>query len=248
MDLPETKKLYIFVDESGVHLDSSLLYMAIVVTDSPDTIRKECELLIEKITNDPELSQNIPSVRKNGIIFLHYVADHPEVRGEVVKLLPTLNFDGYVIFARKVEIEGDLSKVELLRLLLENLLRPRLLEKYYADIQIVYERFDEGSSVVEKDFSDAVELLSKQLSGEFGKCINNVSVSFDNKDELCLGVSDYLCGIVSEYFNLRISGENVTDSWQERNYYRVAGKIRMIHDLTRKRFYSRQDPLDIESL
>lgn len=244
----EPEKLYIFVDESGIDANSSMAYLAMAVTDSPDKIRTACESAIDKITYDPELSQNIPSVRKNGINFFHYAADHIEIRTEFIKLLPTLNFDGYLIFARKDELVSGLTKVQLLKLLLENLLRPRLLEKHYADIEIIYERFDEGSSSVEQEFVKEIEILSKQLSGEFGKDIKNVSISFNNKSEVCLGIPDYLCGIISDYFSLKLSGEKVTDSLQERNYYRIEGKVRVIQDLTRKRFYSRKDSLDIESI
>lgn len=244
----QPEKLYIFVDESGIDVNSSVVYLAMTVTDSPDKIRLACESAIQKITHDPELSQNIPSVRKNGINFFHYAADHIEIRTEFINLLPTLNFDGYLIFARKDELVGDLSKVQLLKLLLENLLRPRFLEKHYADIEIIYERFDEGNSSVEQEFSEAITMLCKQLSEEFGKDIKNVSILFNNKSELCLGIPDYLCGIVSDYFSLKLSGKEVADSLQERNYYRIEGKVRVIQDLTRKKFYSRKDPLDIESI
>jgi uncharacterized protein (UPF0147 family) len=248
MNPVDTNKLYIFIDESGTSDGSPFLYMSAVVTNSPHAIRSSCESLIQKIEHDPELSQNIKSVRENGIKCLHYVDDHPEIRTAVINLLPSLNFDGYIIFARKSELDKSLSKVELLKLLLENLLRSRLLEKHYAEIEIVYEKFDDGSAVTEAEFAREIATLCKELSGEFGKEIKTVSISFNNKSELCLGIPDYLCGIVSAYFSLQLSGESVEDSWQERNYYRVAGKIRVIHDLNRKKFYSRKDPLDIESI
>lgn len=244
-----TKKMYIFIDESGTSDDSQFLYMSAVVTDSPHDLRIKCESLIKEIHLDPELSQNIESIQKYGMKHLHYSADHDEIRRKVIDMLPTLNFSGYLIFARKNELTGNLSKVDQLKLLLENLVRPRLLEKHYKYIEIIYESFDEASSVVEKEFSNEVSIMCKRLSKQFGKEIKNVSVSFNDKTELCLGIPDYLCGVVSDYFKIHLtsgSKDKVKYSWQIRNYNRVAGKIRMIQDLTRKKFYSRKAPLDIE--
>ena len=152
-----TTTVYIFIDESGTDKKSAILYMSLILTEDPVHIRRECKSLMQKIIRDPELSQKIPSVRDNGIEHFHYTSDHPEIRSEFIKLLPALNFDAYVCFARKDEIVGDLSKVELLKTLFSTLLYPRILERHYENVHITYEKFDKGSASDERIFAKEVE-------------------------------------------------------------------------------------------
>ena len=116
MTIPNhNKDLYIFIDESGTDDDSNVLYMSLILTEDPESIRNECTKKIQEILHDPELRQNIPSVRERGLNYFHYTSDHPEIKTEVIKLLPLLNFDSYILFARKDELNTTLSKNELLR-------------------------------------------------------------------------------------------------------------------------------------
>lgn len=243
-----TTPLYIFIDESGTDKESTILYMSLILTEDPTHIQSECKSLTQKIIRDPELSQKIPSVRNNGIEHFHYTSDHPEIRDEFIKLLPVLNFDAYVCFVRKDEIVGDLSKIELLKTLFSTLLYPRILERHYDSVYVIYEKFDEGSASDERILTKEVEQLCQKIKEDFRKTIKQVTISFDNKDELCLGVSDYVCGIISAYFSKQLTEGNAKDSQEERNYDRISGKIRLIQDLTRKKFYSRREPLEIEFL
>ena len=250
MTLSETNatNLYIFIDESGTDKESDILYMSLILTEDPERIRKECESLTQKISRDPEFSQKISSVRVMGIDNFHYTSDHYEIRNEFIKLLPTLNFDAYVCFVRKEEVVGDFSRVELLKTLFSTSLYPRMLDRHYENIHIIYEKFDEGSAYHEQFFTEEIKQLRQKIKEDFRKTIKQVTLSFDNKNELCLGVPDYICGIVSAYFSKQLAEDTAKDSQEERNYNRIEGKIRLIQDLTRKKFYSRRNPLEIESL
>lgn len=240
--------LYMYVDESGVDENSDVLFMSLVVTEDPESIATSCKTLIDNILNDPEMSENIESIRNDGLKAFHYTTDHFEVKSKFIDLLSVLNFDAYVTFVRKHEIVGDDSKVLLLKKMLTSLLAQRLLNNHHKEIRIIYERFDEGSFAVESSFREELNKLSKELVREYNKKIDNLTITFADKSEICLSISDYICGVVSAYINKKVNSSLVKDSMEERNYKRIAGKIRLINDLTRKKFYSRRNPFDIESI
>lgn len=247
-DVSQKKKLYMYVDESGTSDDSDVLYMAMVVTEDPETIKNLYSSLVKDILSDPEMSGNIESIRNEGLKSFHYTTDHIEVKSRFIELMSSLNFDAYVTFVRKSEIVGDNSKIYLLKKMLTSLLAQRVLNNHYKEIHIVYERFDEGSQAVEDSFSDELVKLGQELLHEYNTKIEDMTITFEDKSELCLSLSDYVCGIISVYINKKLKNEPVKDSFEERSYNRISGKIRMINDLTRKKFYSRRDPFDIESI
>ena len=142
---------------------------------------------------------------------------------------------------RKSELHKKSGKVDLILELLKSLVYPRLQENHYQDIHIVYEQFDEGSSKSKKAIIDLVKTLQNNVSMEQLNHIEHVDVSFADKNELCLSIPDYIAGVVRDFISVREAADYKEGSLKERNYHRISGKIRLMHDYTRGKYYSRKN-------
>lgn len=233
----ESGELYCFIDESGTHDESEVTVMALVTISFPDEVRKKCTEVLQEIQRHPEMSLYLPSVRMHGIEHFHYTSDHIEVREMYLDAIKEIDANAYLIFVRRCDMGDPPKKLDLLLEFFKTLLLPRIQENSHRDIRIVYERLDEGDKEVEQRFRSEAESLHRQVTATRCAAKGSISIAFDTKQELCLGVSDYACGVFSGYMKKIISG--TPDSLEERHFHRISGKFRLIHDYGRKRWYSR---------
>ena len=235
------EQVYIFIDESGTDSSSENLVLAIVLTENPIEIRVSIASLLDRIRRDPEI-QNIKSVKESGLATFHYSEDHHEVRQQFISLLPALDFDAYVSFLSKDECEGDEKLTHILNLL-QVLVYPRLQEKHYKHINIIYEQFDEGAAATKREIESRIRKSQRRVFSETGKSVQDLNLSFSDKDELCLSVPDYVAGITRDFLSTKDAHKQEEDYLEKRHYLRIAGKIRLINDYKNKKFYSRKNPL-----
>jgi len=233
--------LYIFIDESGTDNKSPILVVMAILTEDPKSLRSKIATLIDEVKRDPELG-NIDSVKK-GFSTFHYAEDHFEIKNKFIDILPELNFDAFASFVRKDELVDRGDKLFLILSLLRILIYPRLQEKHYKDIHIIYEKFDEGSIASEAEIVTLIQSQQKRVRNQTNKVIENINVTFADKSELILSIPDYMAGIVRTYLETKDTTVNNKDTFK-RLYLRVAGKIRLLNDYARKKFYSRKDHLN----
>lgn len=241
------EKLSIFIDETGIDEKSTIALLTFIVTDKPEIIRQSIGSIMHTINTDPEMRRYIPTL-KDDLEYFHFTEDHQEVKNYFINDIPNLDFNAYITFVRKNELGGRaLDEKTLIPILLNNVLRNILLKYHYSEIQIIYEGFGSPRSKNEQWLKDYVITLAKNLQESFRKVPSNISFEFQGKNELCLSVADYICGITQRFINLKISnGSRASDTLILREYYRVSGKIRLIHDLTRCEFYKRNKLFDID--
>jgi hypothetical protein len=94
--------VFMFVDETGIDQDSTILAVACIITNEPDYLRSELENLRQSFLRDPYL-KSVPSVQKslskNGF---HYCEDHPvDIKPKVIDLIMKLPFLAYICYLEK---------------------------------------------------------------------------------------------------------------------------------------------------
>lgn len=231
-----TKKVfYYFIDESGFHVNGIAL-LCCVVLDDPEIARSRINKLREDILHDPRLENIITPFAEKGF---HYSSDHLEIRNKFIELLNELTFQAYICFDPYV---ADLSFKNTYAHLFGRLIIDRLRDHKTGVINIT---FEQHSEIRQQDLAaivaSKIEVINNSERTSFR---GEYTLRSSGKDEVCLSMADYICGIFSDYYGeLHKATPTTAEALAKRNFENLRNKIRCIHDIKNNKFYSRKEPL-----
>lgn len=138
------KAIYYYLDEAGgIDNDSNIFIHGCIRTDTPDSLEKQLSDLLDSIKDNIYYSSTVEKILNQGF---HAVENHFDVRADLFKILPLLNFRAYfVLLNKKDEYFESLSKKmdasDIYEFTLQRLLRNRLLESlnynfFFEELQL----------------------------------------------------------------------------------------------------------------
>ncbi|TMB04374.1 MAG: hypothetical protein E6J57_01665 [Deltaproteobacteria bacterium] len=227
--------LHFFVDETGLDARSRFAAVACIIVDDAERIRQEIDALRESLVHDPFLDdRTVRTLRRKGF---HFTDDAAEVRSKFIDLLMTLTFEAYVCF---VEKPTPFDPRAWLDRLLGRLIFERLRANRSHAVHLCIEQTDSKKQRRLTEVREVVARCAARVRRERGGLPIAPAVRCTGKDEPCLAVADYACGIVREYLEAR---DDRTKTYPRRNLARLRPKLRVIHDYATDKFYTRKHPL-----
>lgn len=235
---PSSPLVHLFLDETGFDPRSTFAAFACAVVEDATAVADEIVRLREKLLRDPFLAEHrsaLPDLRRRGF---HYASNHRDVRHEFIELLIQLPFQAYVCF---VEKPSPFDRRSWLDRLLGRLLFERLRAHRACAIDICFEQTDSRLARRVREVTAIVETCVAVASRDRGGLPGPVHVRSAGKEEPCLSVADYVCGVVRTY--LEKGGEGASVTYPAKDLARLRPKIRVVHDYLRGVFYTRRNPL-----
>ena len=229
--------IYLFIDESGFN-ESSLSMLSCVITDAPESLRHEINGLKEDVVHNQRYSRILGNFTENGF---HHTENHHEIRAVFLELLSRLTFEAYICFVddKETDNKGNALYDNIFR----RLIYDRLADYRGHPITVCFEQRDSKVNRRLNELRTIVLDIDSQNKDFFDVRGGHVPVVFSaGKDEPCLAIADYVCGVFSAYYNKLNSGEVIKEPYEERNFDDLRGKIRLIHDHKNQKFYSRRNP------
>lgn len=230
--------VYYFIDESGSGFSSEgIAILCYVVIDNPEEARSKITELRENILHDPRLERILGNFPIGGF---HYTIDHFEIKNKFIELLKILTFQAYICFDPWVSCR---SFNETYDRLFGRLIIDRLRDHKMNEINICFEQHNDNAernmtlkAIIESKIVQIDRSERRVFEGSY-------FVMSATKDEPCLSITDYICGIFGAHFkDLDNKKETGMESLSERNFEDVRNKIRCIHDIKNNIFYSRWNP------
>lgn len=232
------ENIYYFIDESGTDLKSKFIVIGLAILANPGVIRSRIMDLKHNILHDPDLC-TIPSVikRKNHFSF-HYASDCLEVKRIFIDFLSSLTFNAYITYANKYNMDRSYEMKSLYSLMLQNILKDRIIDHKNKLIHICIEKpFRQINAL-----SGLINLSVSEINRLHRLKIQQPQIEYRGKEEPCLCIPDYVCGI----FHAHLLKLNEINNYEKREFKRIIGKIRVIHDYAIDEFYTRKKPFPIE--
>jgi hypothetical protein len=227
--------IYYFIDESGLDKETKILLVGLVILDNPQIIRDRIEELRQDILHDPNM-RTIPSVIKSlKRIGFHYSEDSLDVRRLFIDFLSMQTFQAYISFVNKDKLDNHQCNLKNLhKRLIQKVLFDRIMDHKSKTIHISIEKpYRETISITEL-INDVVTGINKRAKVD----ITPPVIKYPGKEETCLSLSDYVCGVFKAHY-LKLGD---TDNFEKRDFRRIGGKIRVIHDYVNDIFYTRKNP------
>ena len=226
--------IYYFIDESGVDKETKILVVGLVILDNPQIIRDKIEELRQDILHDPNL-RTIPSVTKSlKSIGFHYSEDSLEVRRLFIDFLAMQTFQAYISFVDKDKLDNQYNLKNIHKRLIQKVLFDRIMDHKKKTIHIC----------IEKPFKETIlitELINSAVTEIENRANVNITppvIRYLGKEESCLSLADYVCGVFKSHY-LKLKDMN---NFEKRDFKRIGGKIRVIHDYMNDIFYTRKNP------
>ena len=122
------------------------------------------------------------------------------------------------------------------------------LDKYSrASISIYFEQHGKSAIIRENELQKVMDQLVTSIKN---RDIDNFpelpSIKSASKEELCLGIADYVAAVFKDYeehiSHSDTSIDRIQDSWQSRYFSRLRSKISVIHNYGTGEFFTRHKP------
>jgi len=247
---------YFYIDEAGdLNGQSKCFLIGCIITDSPDDILKEIDLLEREINNRGYYNRHRSKFRETGF---HASTNHPDIYGQFVALLPRLNFRYYALILDKrseyylVTISSK-SKEEIYDNLLKLLLKDRLLKRKGAINNIYFEQNlpNPTTTRITMRVKQLMSIISEIDNELINKKLLSENLQFEvrvenKKTQPLFPVVDYMNHIVMKVYE----GKNgKVEIYMKENYQLVEPKIGCIYDVARRIFHKpRKKGIDIDSI
>lgn len=226
--------IFFFIDESGegLHTKGFAAICAIVITN-PEEVSSQISSLREDILHDLRFQGILGRLSTDGF---HYTSDHREIKNVFIPFLRTLTFQAYICF--DPNISNNISMNTIYDRLLGKLLKDRLREHKTDEIVICFEQHGRPERRL-KEIGDLVNTKIEEINLSDKKPFRgNVKVIYGTKEDVCLSIADYICGVFKAYFEKGSESETP----QKRDFEDLRMKIRCIHDILNNKFYDRRNP------
>lgn len=241
------RKVYFYIDESGkINSDQDRFFiLTCYITDTPDAIKNELELLQLKIEDDPYFAYSIKKFKKDGF---HACNNHPDIRSLYYQLLPKLNIRIYSVVVDKSSVEyKDLAAqypvdLDKYLIIMRKLLYDRILSEKNEDVTFVFEEYGTKPSnyktALEKMFSE----IKEKLELRFGITDITYMVEVHSKKDILLSVVDYANYPLYEILN----GDNAPR--MQYNFNIVEPKIALLCLWHNSTFYSSKKRINFDEI
>lgn len=222
-----------YIARAGFQAGSRIPLVGCVIIRNPERLRTAVERVKEDFLHDPWI-RSIPDAQAHlESAGFDYATDDPEVRARFIDRLAEVAFEAYVCFA-SMEFFGSTDANAIFDHLLGRLLFERLRANRPGPMSLrlsraLRDRVAAAANVATKCASDVNASLGYAA-------IEAPDIRLAEARDPCTSVAEYTCALVRERLESRGSVE-------ARGFERVAGKVRVIHDLATDTFYTRRNPL-----
>lgn len=224
---------YFYIDESGgINNDSNFFIHGCIKTDSPHTISLAIKKLIHEMSSSLYYEEFSKRILKEG---LHATENNIDMRADVYKLLPLLDYRSYFVIINKhseyfKELKKNKEEHEIFEISVKKLLKDRI-DRNKGDKNIfIFEKIKISKKSLQVLLNDFFSSLDASHDCEF---------KIVGKEEENMGVIDYLNFI----FNHILSEENPMQR-MKMNFELIAPKIGVINVLNNNVYLSRKKKLN----
>ncbi len=239
-----------FIDEAGSHDDSDVFIISLITCEKPDELRHKIVSLFDDIKHDPNLNVLGNFAQQTSF---HYTGDHLNIRNRFIELLIGLEFNSYVVFLAKKDCTEEMDKETLHSKLVKKIIFDRLQENKSREVYMCYENFDSANEKYRVKLEKEINSIREDISQASLIEKQTIHTILADKEEPCLVIADYICGIVRAYIRPQVikggkscSIERNGKTYQEIHYKQINPKIRVIYDYGKDIFYSRKTTKVIE--
>lgn len=231
----QKKTNYFYIDESGgINNNSDIFIHGCIKTDRPDTISAALNKLKSELLDEIYYQEFYDRILKEGF---HATENNFDMRADVYKLLPLLEYRAYVVLFNKKtryfkELLQNKEEHEIFKFSLTTLLKDRLIKNKNDRNIFLFER---------------IKISKKSLDTILSEIFDNLGHEFDceykivGKDEENMGVVDYLNFI----FN-HLLCEPSPMKRMKQNFDLIAPKIGVINIVHNNVFLSRKKPKHLQ--
>jgi len=241
-----SENISIYIDETGVDENSTILAIACIITREPSLCEKRLDSLKLDLLKDKRF-RDIPSIGNLKTKGFHYCEDHQDVIPEVIRLIAELPFDAYIYYIHKKSNFSPSDGFDWYDQLFGKLMHNRLQKYRKSSIRITFEQHGKSFTDREQQLKSIVERLIseiklKDVEGFSGSTV----VKSAGKEESCLALADYVAAVFKNYEELlKKQGSKLqsnSTSWQARHFSMLSPKIRVIHNFETDEFFTRNNP------
>ncbi len=225
----ENKKVnYFYIDESGnINNDSSIFIHGCILTDSPLTISETLKGLKNKMASDLYYEEFRKHILTKGF---HATENNMDMRAELYKLLPLLNYRAYFVITKKDSAFfndkiQNLDESEFFLHSLKKLLHDRIIS-HKSEKNIFY---FENIQLRKKSLKQILEILFSQYDHY------DIEYYIVGKEEENLAIVDYLNFIFFQLLTLKDGIPRM-----KKNFQLVSQKIGVVNYLHNNIFLSRK--------
>lgn len=239
--------VFMFVDETGIDLESKILAIACIITSEPGNLRNELEALKRELIKNKRL-KDIPSIKNLKEKGFHYCEDHQDVRPQVIDLIAKLPFEAYIYYKHKSADFCPSDGFDWYDKLFGKLMYDRLQKHKKSPVSIYFEQHGKSFNTREQELEKVIQRLVHEIKSKDPDDFPSFPVvKSAEKRESCLSVADYVAAVFKDYENaLKKGGEAQTQgnpsSWQARHFSMLRPKIRVIHNYETGEFFTRKNP------
>jgi len=224
------KRNYFYIDESGsIGNDSPIFIHGCVGTDSPDTISNGLKRLKQEMLSSIYYEALRDRIMKDGF---HAVANHPDMRADVCKLLPLLEYRAYFALVDKnsayfKSLRTRYQEYEIFQFFVNKLIMDRLRGNVDATNIFYFEYIHVAKRSLDAILSDIFDRISNSYDCEY-KIVAK-------EDEENMAVADYVNYIVYQVLSKLEPSERM-----QQNFNLIAPKIGLINILHRNVYLARK--------
>jgi len=223
------KTNYFYIDETGhINNDSVVFVYGCIKTDTPNILSETLSNLKEELADDPILSEFGERVKQNNF---HATADPFDIRTQMFRLMPHLNFRAYftVLIKEGVYFDSLKSKFEDYQII-EEMLRKVVIRRL-KDKGESYVFFFEELEVEKKSLKRIIESIFKNYTNNY-----NLEFIIVGKENETMPVVDYLSFVLNKI----LTADKQIDDWVIRAFEAMKDKIALIHFQNDDSYFSRK--------
>ena len=224
------KTNFFYFDETGhINNDSVLFIYGCIKTDTPKLIEETLNRLKQELTEDVLLREFGERILKNNF---HATGDPIEVRTDMFRLLPYLNFRAYFTVLFKdgnyyKKLKTEKKDHEIIELMLRKIVIPRITKNKTDINRFYFERLDVQKKSLRKIIDDIFVPYSKDIT----------KPEIVNKDDPNIPVIDYISFILQQILTPDKDGK--IPNWASRAFEAIKDKIALVHFQNDDSYYSR---------
>jgi len=231
------KTNYFYIDESGsINNNSNIFILGCIKTEAPQILLNSISRIEKLIKDDIYFEGERMKFDKNGF---HAVENHPDIRTQLYRILPLLNYRSYFVYLNKKNkyfenLIQSYKPHQIYKVCVKHLLIDRL-KKTKGDNNVLI--FEE---LTFEDFS--LDKLVKEFLNEIQ--MDNIEYRIVSKSEKNLCLVDYLNYI----FYCILNDPTKKFERMNQNFELIKPKIGSIKYINERKYFSRFENYNLEQL
>ena len=232
------RSVHLFIDETGFDAKSRFAAVGCAILDRPTLAARRITKLHDDLLRDPFIGLHRKARADLQTNSFHYSSNHQDVRRRFIDLLAALTFEAYVCFVEKISQPFDNGA--WYDKLFARLLFDRLRANRSSHILICYEQTDSRRQRRLMEMNHIVAACTEAVGADRGGNVISSTIRSAGKEEPCLAIPDYVCGVLRTYLEER---HDASKTHPAAFLARLRPKLRLVHDYGNGEFYSRRNPL-----